>query len=251
MARPTIIAGNWKMYKTGDEAESFVKELVAAINGADQVLLATPFTVISRAKSSAEGSAIRIGAQNMHDANDGAFTGEISAPMLQDIGAEFVLLGHSERRHVFGEDNAFINRKVVKAQEAEIQPVLCVGETIEQREAGEMKEVLKSQIEQGLAGVKELSDLVLAYEPVWAIGTGLTATPEQAEEAHAFCREVVASVWSQETAAGLPILYGGSVKPANAAELIGQKNIDGVLVGGASLEAATFAEIVNYQKSKV
>ncbi len=247
MSRQTIIAGNWKMYKTGDDAATFVQAL-AGISAT--VYLAVPFTAIAAAKKAAKGGSIRIGAQNMHDATEGAFTGEISGAMLRDVGAEFVLLGHSERRHVFGETDEFINRKVHRAQSDGLQPILCVGETLEQREAGEMESVLRGQIESSLAGVESLSDLILAYEPVWAIGTGRTATPQQAQEAHAFCRGAIAEKWGQEAAQGISLLYGGSVKPDNAAELLAQPDIDGVLVGGASLEVDSFKAIAQCNKIK-
>jgi triosephosphate isomerase (TIM) len=230
-----IIAGNWKMNKTIGEAISLVKELKKLVDDSDNEIIISPaFTALSAISAELKGSNIKLCAQNMHFSKEGAFTGEISASMLKEIGVEYVILGHSERRHVFNENNALINKKVKTALSNGLKPILCVGETLEEREKGRMKDVVVEQINKGLDGIK--GDLIVAYEPVWAIGTGKTATPQQAEEAHMFIRGLLGD--------DIPILYGGSVKPDNIKELIAQKNIDGVLVGGASLDAKSFSEIV-------
>jgi triosephosphate isomerase (TIM) len=249
-SRRVIIAGNWKMYKTIEEAIHFVETLAPKVlKSQAAVYLAVPFTAIhDTAKKAKELQArLKIGAQNMNDATEGAFTGEIAASMLSDAGAEFVILGHSERRQLFEENDAFINKKVKRAFSEKLQPILCVGETLQERQEGRFEEVIKTQILNSLKGVraKELGTLVLAYEPVWAIGTGKVASPEDANEAHQFCRNVIAEKWGEKTAFGLRILYGGSVKPENAHDLLAQENIDGLLVGGASLSVETFSLIIN------
>ncbi|NGX54568.1 MAG: Triosephosphate isomerase [Chlamydiae bacterium] len=248
--RPVIITGNWKMYKTIEEAAQFVEALTPLIKQSPlSAYLSVPFTAIH---STAElvkklDAPIVIGAQNMHDASEGAFTGEIAAKMLKDAGAEFVILGHSERRHIFHESNSFINRKVKKAIAEDLQPILCIGETLEQRESGKVEETLKSQLLESLKEIsaKDLEKVVIAYEPVWAIGTGKVANADDAEKAHLFCRKVIAEKWSQEDAAVIPILYGGSVKPDNAGALLAEPDIDGLLVGGASLSPENFSQIIN------
>lgn len=237
MSPQEIIAGNWKMHKTAGEAKKFVNELAPKVRGS-RVLLAVPFTALQ----AAQGTAIEIGAQNMHDAPEGAFTGEISAQMLWDAGATFVILGHSERRHLFGETNGFIHRKVQRAIEEEIQPLLCIGETEEERAHGRTADVLKRQLDECLKDV-DLEKMILAYEPVWAIGTGKTATPEIAAEAHHLCRTHMGAQGK-----GVSILYGGSVKPETMKPLMQQPDVNGVLVGGASLDVETFAKIVNWRK---
>lgn len=248
MGRAIIIAGNWKMYKTIPEAIDFVAKLApVASRRQAKVYLAVPFTAIRPSAELAGESGLVIGAQNMNDAEEGAFTGEIAARMLVDAGARFVLLGHSERRHLFGEEDGVINRKVQRALADGLQPILCVGETLEERQEGQAEAVVERQIVEGLRGIKgkkKLAQVVLAYEPVWAIGTGETATPEIAQEMHLHCREVVEKGWGTDMAENLSILYGGSVKPENAAELLGQPDIDGVLVGGASLHSEVFIKIV-------
>jgi triosephosphate isomerase (TIM) len=236
MARTPLIVGNWKMYKTIPEAVEFVETLAPLVADSQaEVYLAVPYTAIAPAVEAAAGSNIVIGAQNMNDSTEGAFTGEIAARMLVDAGAKFVVLGHSERRHVFGETDAFVNAKVKRAIADGLRPIVCVGETFEQREAGETNEVLQMQLEGSLAGIEELGDLVVAYEPVWAIGTGHSATPKQAQKEHALLRKLV----GKQT-----LLYGGSVNPENAAVLMAQPDIDGVLVGGASLSEISFSKIV-------
>jgi len=246
MARDLIVVGNWKMYKTAREASAYLEELLPLIEGCKaKIFLAVPYTSIAQTAKAAKGTEVSVGAQNMNDAREGAFTGEIAALMLKEAGAEFVLLGHSERRQAFGETNEFIRRKVVRALQDDLVPILCVGETGKEREAGKTEEVLRRQIEECLEGVpkEEASKLILAYEPVWAIGTGKTATPKLAEEAHAFCRECLAELFGKKTAGGIPILYGGSVNVNNAAELTAKDDIDGVLVGGASLDPQILAQI--------
>lgn len=246
--RPCAIVGNWKMHKTIDDAVQFARALLPLIQKASSLTyIAPPFTAIQAMVAAFKDSLVRVGAQNMNDATEGAFTGEIAAPMLKEVGAQFVILGHSERRLFFGEDNAFINRKVVKALSESLQPIVCIGETLEEYEAGETRQRLKCQLEESLAGIspESLSSLVLAYEPIWAIGTGITATPGQAQEAHHYCREVLAELWGQTIADQTMILYGGSVRPDNTRALLDQEDIDGVLVGGASLSVNSFAQIIN------
>ncbi len=247
--RPLIIAGNWKMYKTIDEAAAFVKELIPLIENCDAgVYLSVPFTAIHPTAKLIEelGASVIIGAQNMSDATKGAFTGEVAAAMLKDAGAQFVILGHSERRHIFGEDDSFINKKVRRALSENLEPIVCVGETLEERESGRVEERLQAQIEGSLAGVssEEMSRVILAYEPVWAIGTGKVAKEEDAEKAHHFIRELIGKKWGQDVADGIKILYGGSAKPDNAASLLAEPDVDGLLVGGASLAPESFSQIV-------
>ncbi|MES2344737.1 MAG: triose-phosphate isomerase, partial [Chlamydiota bacterium] len=204
MKRKLILVGNWKMHKTRGETKAFVHELAHEVQSAScGVFIAPPFTALAAAASSAQGSQIVIGAQNMHDAEEGAFTGEISAKMLQEAGARFVILGHSERRTLFQESNAFINRKVKRALETHLQPILCIGETMEEREEGETEEVLKRQLEECLNGVPP-EGIIIAYEPVWAIGTGKVATPESAQEVHLFCRGLLEKKFGKEIAEKLP-----------------------------------------------
>lgn len=248
MERAVVITGNWKMYKTIEEAVAFVKELAPKVAAAQsQVYLAVPFTTIQPVAEALQGTSIVVGAQNMNDASEGAFTGEVAGGMLKDAGAKFVILGHSERRHIFHESDTFVNRKVKRALADGLQPVLCVGETLQEHEAGQRDEVLTRQLTMSLEGVsaEQLAAMILAYEPVWAIGTNLSATPEQAESAHQFIRDLVAKNWNQETADALIIQYGGSVRPNNAKSLLDKPGIDGLLVGGASLNVDFFAQIVN------
>lgn len=248
MARVKIIAGNWKMYKTGSQAADFIRSLAKKIGTPQvEVLIAPPFTAIEEAAKAADGTPVVVGAQNMHNASEGAFTGEVAASMLKAIGAKFVLIGHSERRHIFGEKSQGCGDKVKKAISEGLRPILCVGETLAEREAGKIEEVLKEQLSGGLSGfksAKEVKDLLIAYEPVWAIGTGVTATPAQAQDAHQMVRGIVDGLLGKGSGDKISILYGGSVKAANAGELMKQKDIDGLLVGGASLEADSFADIV-------
>ncbi|MBS0625322.1 MAG: triose-phosphate isomerase [Verrucomicrobia bacterium] len=246
MPRDLYVIGNWKMYKTAREAAGYVEELEPKVQGCQaKIYLAVPYTSIASAARSAKNTPITIGAQNMNDAREGAFTGEIAALMLKEAGAEFVLLGHSERRKIFGESSEFVHKKTVRALQEGLQPIVCVGEDLEERESGRTEEVLKHQLEKSLSGIpaEDALKIILAYEPVWAIGTGKTATPKIAQEAHAFCRSCLADLFGKKVAGQISILYGGSVKPESAGPLAAQKDIDGVLVGGASLDPHTFAEI--------
>jgi len=247
LKRVPIIAANWKMHKTGAEAESFLNLLKAQLPSFEvNIFVAPSFTALSKASAAAEGSPIVIGAQNMHEAEEGAFTGEISARMIQDAGARFVILGHSERRYLFHETDAMVHQKLKKAFSSQLLPILCVGETLEQRESGKTFDVLSRQLKTALEGCNP-AELVLAYEPVWAIGTGKTATPEIAAEAHQFCRSFVTKLWGGDQQ--LSILYGGSVTPETASALAKQPEINGALVGGASLDAHKFIQIIQGFKS--
>jgi triosephosphate isomerase (TIM) len=247
--RKKIVAANWKMNMLQAEAGDFVKDLLLEVGDilAVEVVIVPPFTAIAKV-TDALGSAqnIKVGAQNMHWARSGAFTGEISAAMLRNLFVRYVILGHSERRQLFGETDEIVNRKVLAAHEATLRPIVCIGETLEQRDAGRVHEILAMQLRGSLAGLesKGLQDTVIAYEPVWAIGTGRNATPEQAQEAHAFIRATLREMSDETTAERIRIQYGGSVKPENARALMSQPDIDGALVGGASLEARSFAQIV-------
>jgi triosephosphate isomerase (TIM) len=247
--RKKIIAGNWKMNKTQAEARVLVEDLIREIGKFDEaeIVLCPPFTALSAVSELLSPIPnIRLGAQNMHEAPSGAYTGEISAGMLRDLYVRYVILGHSERRQYFHEDNALINRKTKAALAAELRPIVCVGETLPERESGKWKDVLELQLREGLAGFadKELADIILAYEPVWAIGTGKTASPAQAEEAHQWIRKVLATHFSQTASERMRIQYGGSVKAENAKELLSMPDIDGALVGGASLDARGFTAII-------
>ncbi len=246
--RRRYIAANWKMNKTIEEAEEFLDGLLERPGDTDDgvdVVVCPPYLALAASVDACDGSAVRIAAQNMHEEESGAFTGEVSAAMLRDVGAGAVVLGHSERRTLFGETDEALARKVPAALDASLEPILCVGESEGQRDAGETEDVLRLQLSSDLANVgdTDLARLVIAYEPVWAIGTGRTATPEQAQEACAFIRSLV-ELRSAEAAEAVRILYGGSVKPANAAELLGLPDIDGALVGGASLAVGDFAGII-------
>ena len=234
--RQKIIAANWKMNKTIAESISFINELSTLIKETEhEIVICPPFTALG----SLPESRFSLGAQNMHFEDSGAFTGEISALMLKELGCKYVLLGHSERRHIFNESDSLISKKLKKALEHSLIPILCIGETLEQREAGKTKEVISHQLKSSLADAEvNSSSIVIAYEPVWAIGTGKTATPQQAQEVHSFIRSLLKDK-------DIKILYGGSVKPANSKELLSQEDIDGVLVGGASLDAGSFSEIAN------
>lgn len=247
MSRTPLIAGNWKMHKTVAEAEEFIQGLLPRVSTADgvDVALCVPFTALGAMVDSARGSRVAVYAQNMHEAASGAFTGEVSAPMLAELDVDGVVLGHSERRAYFGETDRALQQKLPVALDAGLRPILCVGETEEERERGETERKLRNQVQEGLEAVAadRLADVVIAYEPIWAIGTGKVATTEQAEEACGFVRALVAGR-SQEAAAAIRVLYGGSVNAENAAELLALPNVDGALVGGASLDPASFATIV-------
>ena len=247
--RKKIIAANWKMNMTVGEAGGFLDNFLRELgdeSGVD-VVIVPPFTALSYVNDRlAKTSNVKLGAQNMHWEKGGAFTGEISAGMLRDLFVRYVVLGHSERRSLFGETDAIVNKKLHAAHEATLKPILCIGETLEQRDAGKVEEVLETQLRGSLAGLspKELAETVIAYEPVWAIGTGRTATPQQAQDAHAFVRKTLAAIADPAIAEKVRIQYGGSVKPDNALTLMSQPDIDGALVGGASLDARAFSEIV-------
>jgi len=247
MSRTPFIAGNWKMHKTVAEAERFIQALlprVAAIDGVE-IVVCPPFLALQALVDSARGAQVGIYAQTMHEADAGAFTGEVSAPMLSEIDVHGVILGHSERRQLFGETDRALQLKVPKALDAGLVPVLCVGETEEERERGETERKLRHQVQEGLEKVpaERLPDVVIAYEPVWAIGTGLTATPDQAQEAASFIRALVGNV-DKAAAEQVRVLYGGSCKPDNAAELLALPDVDGALVGGASLDPESFTAIL-------
>ncbi|MDO5088532.1 MAG: triose-phosphate isomerase [Leptotrichiaceae bacterium] len=246
--RKVIVAGNWKMNKTVKEAVKFLSELkslTADVKNAG-IVIGAPFTALETAVKETTGSNIKIAAQNMNANDSGAYTGEVSPLMLKDLGVEYVILGHSERREYYGETDKIVNEKVKAALKHGLKPILCVGEKLEERENGTTEKIVKEQTEGGLAGVskEDMSNVVIAYEPVWAIGTGKTATPEQAQEVHAFIRNLLTDMYGAEVAENVTVQYGGSMKADNASELISQKDIDGGLVGGASLEASSFAEIV-------
>ncbi len=246
--RKIMIAGNWKMYKTVPEAVALVEGLKEKVGDAEavDVVVAPPFTALTAVHQALEGSRIHLAAQNLYHEKEGAFTGEVSPAMVKDTGCRYVILGHSERRQIFGESNETVNRKVRSALDAGLSPILCAGESLSEREAGKTMDVVGNQLQEGLAGVdaKEMARIVIAYEPIWAIGTGQTATPEQANEVHSHIRNLLSEIYDTAVAARTRILYGGSVKPANARELMGCSDIDGALVGGASLTAESFAEII-------
>lgn len=244
------------MHMTPSETEVFLREFMRLLGGRDVVdtVIAPPFVSLHRACAVLDGVAnIALGAQNMSPEPAGAFTGEVSAIMLKEVGVRYVILGHSERRQLFGETDAFINRKVLAAHEGRFRPIVCVGETLEERDSGKVEEVLRRQLEGCLAGVnrRRVIDTVIAYEPVWAIGTGRNASPQQAQEAHAFVRAELARMFEEETARQVRIQYGGSVKPGNMFELISQPDVDGALVGGASLEPESFHEIIRASERRL
>ena len=249
MRRP-VIAGNWKMYKTQAEARAYFSVLAPLVQGCVHcdIIVAPPFTAIPASVDAVQGTAISIAAQDMHGEPEGAYTGEVCAGMLVEAGCRAVIIAHSERRQFFGETDESANKKVKAALASGLTPILCVGELLADREAGRTEKILERQFTGGLAALTgaEFSRIILAYEPVWAIGTGRTATPELASEAHRFLRQQAAAQFTPERAAGLRILYGGSVKPDNNKGLMAQVEIDGALVGGASLNAEAFASIVNF-----
>lgn len=248
MPRKIVIAGNWKMNKTRAEAADLIKPIVAAVANKNDitVVVATPFTALETVGNLIGNASVALSAQNMSDKVSGAYTGEISASMLRDLHVSHVLLGHSERRAIYGETDAQVNKKVLAALENNLKPILCVGETLAEREAGKTLDVNKTQTLAGLEGVTaaQVENVIVAYEPVWAIGTGKTATPEMAQEVHAFIRKVLADKFGDATAQKVRILYGGSMKPDNADALLSQPDIDGGLIGGASLVAKDFLALV-------
>ncbi len=246
MARRKFICGNWKMHKTSAEAVQLVKELREKVKTQAQVAVAPPFTALAAVKAALRGSAIEMFGQNCHYEKQGAFTGEVSGPMLAEVGCEGVILGHSERRQYFGETDEGVNRKVRAALEARLHPIVCVGETLQEREANRTWEVVSRQVRAafGDMGSEQIARCTLAYEPVWAIGTGKTATTAQAQEVHGQIRGLLRDLAGPQVAGAVRIQYGGSVKPENAADLLAQPDIDGALVGGASLKADDFARII-------
>jgi triosephosphate isomerase len=248
--RRHIIAGNWKMFKTITETRAFFSSFLPMVSNVThcEIVVAPPFTALAAASDAVSGSHVKISAQDVYWENEGPFTGEISIPMLRDAGCAYTIIGHSERRQFFGETGQTVHRKVRAALSGGVQPIVCVGETLEERDAGRASEVVQRQLREGLAQLTEsdLSPIIVAYEPVWAIGTGRTATPETAGEMHGVIRGTIAEVWGAKAAEAMRILYGGSVKPSNIRELMQREDIDGALVGGASLDPASFAAIVNY-----
>lgn len=247
--RKPIIAGNWKMNNTVKAAEALVAELKPLVKDAKcEVVLCVPYTCIASVASAVHGSNIKVGAENVSWADKGAFTGEISAEMLLEAGAEYVIIGHSERRQMFGETDETVNKRTVQALKNGLKPIVCVGETLQEREGGKTEQVVATQTRGAFEGIEAgmLDNVVVAYEPVWAIGTGKTATSAQANETIAYIRGVVAEMYGKDTADKLRIQYGGSMNPVNASELMAQPDIDGGLIGGASLKAADFSKVVNY-----
>ena len=249
--RTPLIAGNWKMHKTTAEAIEFAKkfaELYRADETDVRAAICAPFTQLAALKTAFEGTGVLLGAQNVHFADEGAYTGEISVKQLEEIGVDFCIVGHSERRQYFAETNETVNKKLHKLFETGITPIMCVGEGSDEREAGQEQAIVRAQIIEGLAGLEpeQVSELVIAYEPIWAIGTGKTATPAQADAMCGFIRATVSEVYDDDTACSVVIQYGGSVKPANAAEIMNMAEIDGALVGGASLVPEEFIQIVDF-----
>jgi len=246
--RKPLIAGNWKMHKTINEAIDLATGIKRQLLDFDKVdiVLCPPFTSLNSVYEVILDTSIKLGAQDMFWENEGAYTGEVSGPMLKDCGCEFVIIGHSERRKYFGETDETVNKKVKAALECGLTPIVCVGETLDEREAGKMESVVETQLKGAFGDIseKDMEKVIIAYEPVWAIGTGKTATPQEAEDMHRFIRTWLKEKFSQDVAAGIIILYGGSVKPANIADLMAGENIDGALVGGASLKVDSFVEIV-------
>jgi triosephosphate isomerase len=246
--RKKVIAGNWKMHKTNTEAQELVNELLDKSKSIikTKIIICPPFTALSTVSGLTKGSNIYVGAQNMYWESQGAFTGEISADMIKSTGATYVIIGHSERRQFFGETDDTVNNKLKVALQSGLNPIVCIGESLEERESGITNDVVGNQVEKALQGLSEneITNVILAYEPIWAIGTGKTATPQQAQEVHKFIRDVISKLYNNELAEKIVIQYGGSVKPENAMELLSQADIDGALVGGACLKADSFSEII-------
>ena len=249
-ARTPLIAGNWKMYKTSGESVKSAKQLKSLVDGFEgsDIMIAPTFTALQPVFSVVKGSRIQLGGQNLHWESEGAFTGEISGDMLKSVGCSFVIIGHSERRQFFGETDATVNKKIKAALSCGLKPVFCIGESEGERDSNLTFSVLDKQVQAGLRGFvsDDLKDLVLAYEPIWAIGTGKTATSEQAQEVHTFLRASIAKQFDEPLAQSMRILYGGSVKPGNIAELMAMPDLDGALVGGASLDPEMFSQIVKF-----
>jgi len=248
--RRPVIAGNWKMYKSIPETRAFFEGFLPLVNGVTHcdIVVAPPFTALTTAAAAAKGSRVQVSAQDVYWEKEGAFTGEVSLAMLLDVGCAYTIVGHSERRQFFGETDETVNRKAGSAVAAGLKAIVCVGEVLAERDSGEAEAVVERQIRNGLARltVADLSSIIVAYEPVWAIGTGRTATPETAAAMHGKIRSTIAGLWGADSAAAVRILYGGSVKPNNISELMQREDIDGALVGGASLDPASFASIVKH-----
>lgn len=247
--RNKVIAGNWKMNNDLQTSEKLIIELKNLLKENKtncEVIICPPFTSLSEASKLIKGSAIKLGAQNVHFEDSGAFTGEVSSSMLKSVGCEFVIIGHSERRHIFGETDDIINKKIKNALSAELKPIFCIGELLDERERGITNDIIKGQVLNGLDGISvdQMKNIIIAYEPVWAIGTGKTATPLQAQEVHRFVRSLILDKYGKTTSENIIIQYGGSVKPENAGELLSQSDIDGALVGGACLNAKSFMGII-------
>ena len=251
MERKPLLAGNWKMHTTVAEAEELARAIVDVSTSGDRdVMLAPPFTALAAVGKVVAGSLVQLGAQNVCWEEKGAFTGEISPLMLKDVGCSMVIIGHSERRHIFAESDDMINKRLTGALQQGLTPVFCIGETLEERESDQTFQVLEDQLKSGLANIELKSghDMVIAYEPVWAIGTGKTATVEQAQEVHLFVRTLLAKMYEKNIATQIRILYGGSVNPGNVDDLMSQDDVDGALVGGAALIADSFGRIINFNK---
>jgi triosephosphate isomerase len=249
--RTPFLAGNWKMFKTPSEGVAFVEAFLPLVKDAEgvDIAIAPTFTALDRVGRALGGSNVALSSQNLNPADEGAFTGEISPRMLSEVGCQYAIVGHSERRAIYGESSEFVSQKALAALAAGIRPIVCVGESLEERESERTFEVVGGQLDESLAGVAadQTSEIVVAYEPIWAIGTGKTATPEIAQDVHAFIRGRLAERFSAEAAATIRIQYGGSVKPGNAAELMACADIDGALVGGASLDPESFSKIVHFR----
>lgn len=249
--RRTIIAGNWKMNKTCTETREFFEKLLPLVKGLDRnVIVGVPFTSLQVATEMTKGSIVKIAAQNMNPAESGAYTGEVSPLMLNDLNVEYVILGHSERRTYYNESDEFINEKIKSALKHNISPILCIGENLEQREKGITTEVVREQLIKDLKDLtkEEMVKVIIAYEPIWAIGTGKTATPSMAQEVHGFIRNLLEDLYSKEVAEEVTIQYGGSMKPTNVVELLAEKDIDGGLIGGASLDPESFIKLIEAGK---
>ncbi len=246
MNKKGIVAGNWKMYKTPGEGRKFIEEFNNLMLKIDdvEVIFCPPFPALFNIDVILRNSPYKLGAQNCHWESEGAYTGEISGPMLAETGVDYIIVGHSERRHIFGETDEWINQKVSAVLDGELKPILCIGETLEQRKRNETKKVLETQLQKGLNNIDNISNVMIAYEPVWAIGTGETANTVQVKEAHNWVREILADLYTRDVADQTAILYGGSVKPNNAAELFEIKDVNGFLIGGASLNIDSFKEII-------
>jgi triosephosphate isomerase len=247
--RKKVIAGNWKMNNDLTESQNLITKLTGGLSNQElncDVIICPPFTSLSEASTLIKNTPVKLGAQNMFFEDNGAYTGEISAPMLKSVGCEYVIIGHSERRSIFKEADEMLNKKIKKALEHKLKVIFCVGETLEEREKNITMDVIKTQAESGLRDISEenMAEIIIAYEPVWAIGTGRNATPQQAQEVHKFIRDLIGDKFSSQTAEDLTIQYGGSVKPDNASDLLSQPDVDGALVGGACLKADSFIAII-------